>query len=189
MLHIAADLKLILCEPRGQMSRLSSVNVLESVNVIPDLLKGTLPGERDSALRGCVASRSFPSKSGWGPFLSNLPWECLQIVCLPGIFCLHRPDLHLFCVNSCWAWRWVIKHWTPSPGLAETPLSPHLHHCLAPRLCLQKTNGTFEWLKYWKNGHKRRLFVVIFSRVKGEQGAHSEEGGCWRVKCPGSDLC
>lgn len=32
------------------MSRLSSVNVLEFVNVIPDLLKGNLQGETDSAL-------------------------------------------------------------------------------------------------------------------------------------------
>lgn len=52
------------------MSRLSSVNVFEFVNVIPDLLKGTLQGERDSAQRGCEA---LQGKSGLGLFLSNLP--------------------------------------------------------------------------------------------------------------------
>lgn len=46
------------------MSRLSSVNVFEFVNVIPDLLQGTLPGETDWALRGREGSQSFPSKSG-----------------------------------------------------------------------------------------------------------------------------
>lgn len=57
-----------------------------------------------------LQSRSSPSKSGLGLFLSNLSWVCLHRVCLPGIFCLHGPDLHLFCVNSCWAWCSVIKH-------------------------------------------------------------------------------
>lgn len=73
---------------------------------------------------------------------------CLHIVCLSGILCLHRPDLHLFCVNSCWDWcrtinRCKLKHQHTEKGDLRDPLS-HLHQALAPGCtCIKQT----AWLK------------------------------------------
>lgn len=54
-------MKLTLCESRGRMSHLSSVNVFEFLNVILDYLKGTLQGETDSAIREALRVSGFPA--------------------------------------------------------------------------------------------------------------------------------
>lgn len=56
--------------------------------------------EREREREGESNGLPFLCKSGFGLFLSNLPEVFLRIVCLSGMLCLHRPDLHLFCVNS-----------------------------------------------------------------------------------------
>lgn len=69
---------------------------------------------------------------------------CLHIVCLSGILCLHRPDLHLFCVNSCWGCcrainRRKLKRQHGEKGALGDPLS-HLHQALAPGCtCIKQT--------------------------------------------------
>lgn len=126
---------------------------------------------------------SLLCKSGFGLFLSQLSEECLHIVCLSGILCLHRPDLHPFCVNSCWDRCRVINHHKlkqqhVEKGALRDPLALKSDACSRLHLC--ETNCLVE-SSAWnsKNGANVAFFLVksIFSYQKWDT-ARGAGWGC-----------